>query len=1514
MSLGSNIRKIRESKNITIDQMVKRLATFKSIYLNIEKDLVRPTPILLKKISNIFGLSEKDIINYNENIAKQQIRELNLKNLKDVVADVSIKIKNTKSLLTPITKTPINVVLEDLSIREVVYKKPILLTSSEIFQIGNKIKTVEVKNTLPNDTFINSLGQLDPNLIVDRKRSFSSSLLNWVEPYVINGIEKTLFYTEINTGLKVGDRVFIVNGNYDSNEFIKINKYKRKTDGYIVLFVDNCKVVLDIDYEPNKLPYSNEPIDNFINVYYIERKADFLQANRQVTSRGGDFDYKFNKNQNNIIYVNSNFDPIVLEWGQSLGINQPGFYVKDGNSWTDITSDFITGSFSIALSLTYNNNGKIKIHNGSFTHQAGPNLFKFTEGLVYKWDSDWVVDNSYNKPYITKSNFRDGHFNGIFNSGVFGTQNKQIKWDNSIWINSIWNTGILLNTNWISGKMNSINSLPESYISEFDNIGKPYQKLNAPNNNGRGFNYIDNSNIENIEVDNGIFSSSIIGQSATYSIIENHIKNDDTIFNFNINKGIFDNCYISGGYIKESEIENSRVLNTRLENIKSINSNYKLSLIKDSIYISDDVIKIIGYDEFTIAEKTPAINTYSHKVYKFYISEDDYKKIKIRDRFYIKGLSIKDNSKYPLNFFERRFRVSSWTEYFDSYKSNQFTKLGVEVGAFLSTSGDNDWKLNYIITPQVETVVTEQNNNNYYSIDIVVSTHDKNGLLFTNDGFTNELPIGGLAINKQLSPSIFTSSYSEPPSLGDNVDISNAYVINSDFESGIIENTDWVSGYNINYNNDVNLVEQGNNFGEYSIIANTQSSQLIVETGHDPLYKESGDDCLEVGNIVFLNNVEYESPNGDITKLGDSYKIASTFNNDNELTLTEIGTNILSTITQSGGTFSTSGAQNRYNYIFKSKIDKSKIISGIFRRSYIKNSFIENETYDINDKNFNNISKIKDLIISDSIFKNNTNILSKALYMNSSFVEGDDKFENGIVYNSIWNGLTFSKGVFKESRWVDGIFNNGEFYNNRSFDGLTTSNTPLFNNERVKSYYKDGQTSNILSNNRYSWQDGEFNNGDFFESDWENGEFNGGKFYYSKFYNGNINGGFVGDYSIPINNTMIYNGVINFTTVQNAKLLSSDNSSGSTSSIIWNDGVFNSGEFGSDNNNIAIWKGGTFNGGNFDNLAIWEDGIFNGGNFISTFGWTMSDSSSKDDYSWQDGTFNGGQFGNASGASNSTWFTGEFNGGKFVGRVWNDGLLTNGEFNGSGTYSPIRGVTATESNALLFTDSFTSSYYGLWRDGIVSNKKDKFIKDKPVFSISKRVTDSEKEDSDLVMSNFLWESGTFSHSSGFIEGSVWLNGTFERGTLIRSSFNPYVKRNGSTQSSFELSDSCYWINGNLFDSDFYISKWEKGKFDTGDAYGMIWKDGICNYMNAFNIFWEKGLWKNGNWHGSYMNYNGTIEDDFYQQILARGISWSGTQSMHVWNIFDYSLPSTEFSSASASAITLFQFGFLDSID
>jgi hypothetical protein len=67
---------------------------------------------------------------------------------------------------------------------------------------------------------------------------------------------------------------------------------------------------------------------------------------------------------------------------------------------------------------------------------------------------------------------------------------------------------------------------------------------------------------------------------------------------------------------------------------------------------------------------------------------------------------------------------------------------------------------------------------------------------------------------------------------------------------------------------------------------------------------------------------------------------------------------------------------------------------------------------------------------------------------------------------------------------------------------------------------------------------------------------------------------------------------------------------------------------------------------------------------------------------------------------------------------------------------------------------------------------------------------------------------------------------------------------------------------------------------------MVWRNGTNNYMNAYNVFWENGLWRNGNWNGSHIEYDGQISSDFNRQILLRGMSYSGTSSVHFWNVFE----------------------------
>lgn len=2029
--------------------------------------------------------------------------------------------------------------------------KPFLVSDTEYKDLGLNI------NLVGYDSF--------SQVVDNTTQHISPRLLNWVEPYEVSGVRKTLFYTEVNTNFQVGDRVYILNGNYDNDSLIKKDKYKKGRDGYKILKVDQCKLVLDIDYT-GALPYNDDSFDDYIKVYYIDDVESFVSANRQVTTRGGKFDYKFNYYQNNIAFIDKDLKGIE-GWGLNGGVTKtPGFFVREGKEgWSKISDELVyLGSFSVALSPTYKNNGRMVIMDGSFVY----NGIQFKEGFVYSWNvgptsSAWQVDPGYSPAIITKSNFRNGTFNGKFNNGLYGTQQNKLNWTGK----GNWNGGSMVNTLWKSGTIDSKISITNTYKATFDEYGIPFQKSYTNNNNGFGFNFIFDSEIDTSLVNNGNFyNTTFKSTAATFSVVEDHIMSVTHSFDNRIVKAYFDLCKFSHIQINGGELKNTRIFNSKLTNVKSINSYFEQSVLKDSTYVSDKIIKILGYDEWNMSEymslysgQFSTIRDVNSKIYKFYISKESFRRMKTEDAFYIKGLKVK-NSPNTLEFFDSKFRLTSWTEFYEDLNTTtskaisgtdpySFYKRGYECSAFLSTPEENAYIINSsetlynqlgVTMSKYMTVLSGKNTKAAYSIDIIVSRHDiynKNQSIDTTSEWDAQNPK-----NFNYSSDVIVGTTSLPEFLGNNIDITNAYILDSDFESGIIETSDWNSGHHINYNNDV-VITSVTHSGQYNLSIDDYNNHLIAKTNlvyNNP--EKIGKNVISEGDIVFLNSVDYDttgmvtkvtllgtgssysttsdpvflvntkvdsltmsnvgtyyrtetniptsstngngsgltldlvareigavlaiaysapisnggsysmnlsspsvstttgpigsggaiatsmppsfgvltiltddavgtitgipasqngnqnatystfgppltaqassatnvgaifltgpltvsangvtsspsslgvgltlnyntSANGSITYLeinspGSGYGVGQVFeiegghatfsitsiskgeitsfsiNNPGEdylsgevldvikpfnpnfmfesgitasivvtsitvsnsdtkglsldlltgtgplqgqisnitinnpglyynegeiftindgkgnldalvridsvtgsvvrlndtykvlkndrgiLTLEDLGTkNIVAGLTAKG-IFYTTKAMNRWGYISKTKIDKTKIKSGLFKRPYITNSLIRDIDYDSTDINMVNYDKTKNLLISDALFSANSNILSSATYLYSNLVGGSDIWNDGIIYKSVINGMTFSKGTVRQSTWIDGNFTGGMFYNSKSFDAKPTIDRPNLLNDRVRSYYMTGLVGATLSNNRYSWRNGKFTGGEFYKSDWENGVMDNGLFYYSKFYGGTVNGGKIGTKAVAAEDTRIYNGLINYTTVDNASVYSEDPSySGlSRSNIVWMNGIFNNGIFGSNNNDIlgvtisnisyksvieslpiadfkitiatasvidtnpilgdfeidakvtikhtylgdliinlmspngkiinmkkryscggndnliqtiftsdsskpnieigtppysgefkfdalanqgvyydlnnkllpnipyiveentvpevldyknrppavvyegdrylvvatasdpswvytsqpasgnpwngfvgkiveksnnpafpwevyepkkndkiyvknrseylkyietpygntgynrynryniykgwvksyhsnstkiseqlntnktttgtwtlmvmdcaaldsgfiedfelnfnyktsyiiksfkndAVWYDGIFNGGQFIDLGVWKTGTFNGGKFISTYGYKKSGnylfpSTNILEYSWQGGVFNGGEFGNESLLSNSTWFNGEFNGGVFKGKLWNNGVFTYGEFKG-GAAVPAIGNGIKSLNAQTFIDSFKNEYYGVWRGGVVSDKKDSFVADKKLFTELKRATTPIKTGNVAKFTNMLWSSGTFNHPSGEMINSVWLNGLFKMGKFQSSAFNPYVTRN-SDQKEFIKDDSCIWENGKLIDSEFHMSKWKYGHFISGTAVGMIWQNGISNYMNAYNIFWENGVWRNGNWYGSNFEYRGKVDDGFDKIIINRGIEWSGTSSCHIWNIFESDVDTT----------------------
>jgi subtilisin-like proprotein convertase family protein len=1378
--------------------------------------------------------------------------------------------------------------------------KPFLISDSEYKDLGLNI------NLVGYDSF----SQIAENT----KQHVSPRLLNWVEPYEISGERKSLFYTEVNTNFQVGDKVYILNGNYDNDSLIKKDKYKKGRDGYKVLKMDQCKVVLDIDYT-GVLPYNNDSFDDYIKIYYIDNSEKFLSANRQVTTRGGNFDYKFNYYQNNIAFIDKNLKGID-GWGLNAGVSgTPGFFVREERQgWSKISDELVyLGSFSVALSPTYSNNGKIVIMDGSFEY----NGIQFKEGFVYRWEvgptsSAWQVDQECSPSIITKSNFRNGTFNGKFNNGLYGTQKNKINWNGK----GTWNGGTMVNTRWKSGTIDSKLNFVSTYKAVFDEYGIPFQKSYTNNNGGFGFNYIFDSEIEKSLVNNGNFYNTSFEQAATFSVVENHVLSITQSFDNKIVKANFELCNFTNIQIEGGELKNTRSFNSKISNVKSINSYFEKSVLKDSTYVSDEIIKILGYDEWNMSEyfssfsgSFSSIKDVNNKIYKFYISKENFKRLKSEDVFYIKGLKI-NNSPTLTNFFDNKFRLTSWTEFYDDYSTGSksitgvdpysFYKRGYECSAFLSTPEENAYVINsyeglYNVSgatvSKYTSVLSGTNSKAAYSIDIVVSRHD---LLNKNQSMDSTSEWDSLnPKNYNYDSDVIVGTTSLPAYLGNNIDISTAYILDSDFDSGIIETSDWNSGHHINYNNDVvitSVTSSGiynleiDNYNDYLIAytninyKNTENNNIISEgdvlflnsidydtrgmvtnvtiiatgssysSSSDPIflvntkvesltmsnvgtyykkdielitYNKTGKgtgltidvDAKEIGAVLGItysapmsgggsysmnfnssvststgpiststfvfniltddslgtvtgitpaqnngNNATYSvfgppltvsasgatgvgaifvtgplttsptgatscvslgsgltlnyktSTNGSITYLeinnpGSGYEVGQIFkvegggatfsiksvskgeiisykiNNPGEdylkgdileiikpfdpnfqfgegitasVVVTSItvsssdtkglsldilavpGTGYISNISINGpglyytegdiftinggnldalvridsvtgsvirlndtykvlgndrgkiilkdlgvqniiagltarGIFYTTDAKNRWGYLSKTKIDKTKIKSGIFKRSYITNSLIRDINYDSTDRNFNNLTKIKNLVISDSLFSNNSNILSSATYLYSNIVGGTDIWNDGIINKSVINGLTFSKGTIKQSTWIDGNFTGGMFFFSKSFDAKPTEDRPNYLSDRVRSYYMTGELGATLSNNRYSWRNGKLSGGQFYKSDWENGVMNNGLFFYSKFYNGTINGGKIGTKEVSSTDTRVYNGLINYTTVDNAHVYSEDTSfTGlSSSSILWMNGIFNKGVFGSNNDDIV---------------------------------------------------------------------------------------------------------------------------------------------------------------------------------------------------------------------------------------------------------------------------------------------------------------------------------------------------------
>ena len=1225
---------------------------------------------------------------------------------------------------------------------------------------------------------------------------YTSNLLNHAEVYYINGNPKTAIYSEINTNIQVGDKVFIMNGIYDSQKYIDIGKYAKNADGYTVLYTNNCQIVIDLAYTYSTTytqSYHIDNLDNYKKIYNIETQREFDYINQIFVDSYTYSDYySYNRISkfeygltNNIIYSSGTFSGLTYGIGQNNGILATNsFWGRNGNTWINITPEFNSGSFQ---GIYYNNRimifGEDFDYNGTLLKQR--NIYNYNNTTY-----SWYIDTLYKKPIISRLSFQGGYFQGIHNNGIFGNYKTNQIWDN----NGTWNNGFFVNSTWNSGVMNSkSDSSSASYYAELVN-NKIKQHFDFSNNNSHGYNYIIDSSINSGIINNGnVFNTNITG------INDEYILSATSNNNIVINSGFYDFCDFKNVKINNSETLDSIISNSNINNSQIYNSQINNSIVINSKLNGSNVLNIISADISYYYSET----NQNRGILKLYISEHDFLRLDLMDNFYITNIDK--------NFVLNNLSLS------------QKLLMPYELRYVIDSIFNPDFTDNLIIS-----LKTPFENNNI--TDIIVS----NNINTPNDNkFIDNL-------NKNYSIDIDFGSYliNNPNLNKNNVNnlFSNSYISNGDINEGLVDNSEFINYNNINYNTNI-IAGSSSNLS----ISKIDNSKISLKLNSPNEYSKG---TLKIGNYVWLDSILFNNSKD----ISGTYSIDSITYSNTNIYLGLSNSSIVSLLTT--GTYSITDGLFNKNYVYTVKISNSNIESGLFLGTLFKSSTFSNSSFDNTDLSLDNLSLLRliGLNINDSSLTFN-NATVKSSVINNAI------WNNSIAIDCIWNNAIFNNGIFYDGYWLNGTFNNGLFTNNNGgLQNIVYSDLQLYNN----------------------WYDGQFNSGTFYKSSWVKGTFNNGLFYNSDWYSGIWNNGILGDNSVPHKKTTFgvgltfgvsqsywYDGI-----VKNADV-------GGLGNVKWYNGIFYNGTFNSIlGTGSSIWYDGQFNGGDFVGNSIWQYGIFNGGKFLSTYKNSLINSTQSTDYTWQGGIFNEGLFG-----SQSTWYNGEFNGGIFSGIVWNNGIFSGGNFIGSG------------KNILLGSDSdyvnqFTQSFYGLWRDGIFSEKKQYKIYDANVNVKETAIFDSG-----------LWQNGLFDSNSGQFNNSAWLAGNFINGDFTGSIFNPYCDSTlqGNTSSySYNLNIipnnhlSCIWENGNFYNGNFNFSNWNNGNFYNGNMTGAVWNAGTWYYGNANNIYWVSGTWLNGQWNGSPYDYsildrNFNVKNGPEKQILSRiGLLNS---NMHVNNVF-----------------------------
>jgi hypothetical protein len=641
-----------------------------------------------------------------------------------------------------------------------------------------------------------------------------------------------------------------MNGIYDSQKYIDIGKYAQNADGYTVLYTNNCQIVIDLAYTYSTTftqSYYTDNLDNYKKIYNITSQREFDYINQifvdsytysdyYTYNRISKFEYGLT---NNIIYSVNAFSGLTYGIGKNDGISATNsFWARNGNTWLNITTEFISGSF---YGIPYN--GRIMIFGEDFNYNG--TLLK--QRNIYNYSNttyNWYIDTLYKKPIISRLSFQGGSFHGVHNNGIFGNYKTNQVWDN----NGTWNSGFFVNSTWESGFMNSkSDGSSASYYAELVN-NKVKQHFDYSNNNGYGYNYILDSNINSGFINDGnVFNTNITGIDDTYAL---SITSSN---NITLNGGFYDFCDFKNVNINNSETLDSIISNSIINNSQIYNSQINNSIVINTKLNGSNVLNIISADISYYYSET----NQNRGVLKLYISESDFLRLDLMDNFYITNI----DKNFVLN----------------SLSLSQKLLMPYELRYVIDSIFNPDFSDNLIIS-----LKTPFDNNNLVDILISNNIHVPNSNIFTDN------------INKNYSIDIDFGSY-----LIDNINLnknnvnnlfSNAYISNGDINEGLVDNSEFVNYNNINYNTNI-IAGSSSNLAIYQI----DSTKLSVKLNSSTEYSV---DTLKIGNYVWLDSILFNN----IQDISGTYSIETIDYSDSNIYLGLSNSSIVSLL--STGTYS----------------------------------------------------------------------------------------------------------------------------------------------------------------------------------------------------------------------------------------------------------------------------------------------------------------------------------------------------------------------------------------------------------------------------------------------------------------------------------------------------------------------------------------------------------------------------------------------------------------------------------